>query len=158
MEQLAHKNKWRFTDAKQQHYLMEIRQWDHGLLLLSAEEGRGLDTRFRRSAHVAILAKVATQHEVQQMIGRGNRARGVCEGTLYLVGTERPMQVTERLRKHGVMALMEQERLLAMMERKHKDQHLMRALEQAKQTGQTVTTLEHLKLAMGETAFNKLIK
>lgn len=158
MEQLAYKNKWRFIDTKQEHYLMEIRQWDHGLLLLSGDEGRGIDTRFRRSAHVAILAKVTTQHEVQQMIGRGNRARGVCEGSLYLVGSERPMQVTERLRKHGVMALMEQERLLALMERKHKDQYLMRALEQAKSAGQIVSTLEHLKMVIGEAAFNKLIK
>jgi len=55
------------------------------------------------------------------MVGRSNRARGACEATLYVVGEERPAQVSERLRRHGVMSLMELERLLALLERKAKD-------------------------------------
>ena len=54
--QMAKDNKWRLLDTSHPHYLSEIRQWDYGLVLLSAEEGRGVDTRFKKSAHVVILA------------------------------------------------------------------------------------------------------
>ena len=65
VEAMARRNKWRWTDAKAPNFQLEIRQWDYGLLLLlNPEEGRGLDTRFRRSAHVAIIAEVKQQHEL----------------------------------------------------------------------------------------------
>ena len=83
VEAMARRNKWRWTDAQAANFQLEIRQWDYGLLLLSPEEGRGLDTRFRRPAHVAIIAEVKQQHELQQMVGRSSRTRGACEATLY---------------------------------------------------------------------------
>jgi hypothetical protein len=55
------------------------------------------------------------------MIGRGNRVREVFEGSLNLIGSKGPVEVMERLRKNGVMGLIEQEHLLNMMECKHKD-------------------------------------
>lgn len=53
---LAKQNKWRCLDSTSPNYLSEIRQWDYGMLLLSVEEGRGVDTRFKRAAHVIIIA------------------------------------------------------------------------------------------------------
>ena len=61
---------------------------------------------------MVILTKVNSIREVQQMIGRSCRTRGVCEGSLYAVGEERPIQVMERLRKDGVISLMDMERLM----------------------------------------------
>ena len=70
--------------------LVDIRQWEYGVLLLSSEEGRGVDSRFRKDAIVIIMAEVHSYHELQQMVGRSSRSRGVCEGILYLIGEERP--------------------------------------------------------------------
>ena len=53
---LAKRNKWRCFDLSSPNYLSEIRQWDYGMLLLSVEEGRGVDTLFKRAAHVIIIA------------------------------------------------------------------------------------------------------
>ena len=58
MIQLATQNKWRYIDSTNPSYQTEIRQWDYGMLLLNADEGRGVDTRFKKAAHVMILAKV----------------------------------------------------------------------------------------------------
>ena len=44
--------------------LLAIRDWDYGVLLLTPEEARGIDTRFRRDAHVLIITVVGTYHEV----------------------------------------------------------------------------------------------
>jgi hypothetical protein len=44
--------------------MLLIRDWDYGVLLLNAEEARGVDTRFRRDAHVLILALVHSYHEL----------------------------------------------------------------------------------------------
>ena len=128
------------------------------MLVLNSEEGRGLDTRFRKAAHVAIIAKVKQQHEVQQMVGRSSRARGACEATLYSVGPERPAQVTERLRGYGIMALMDQERLLSLLERKSKDQTLIRCLIEASSRGNSLRSLEELRTRIGEQAFNRIAK
>lgn len=62
----------------------EIRNWDYGVLILNKEEGRGVDTRFKKNAIVLIGVPVTNYHEVQQMIGRSSRSRGVCEGVLYI--------------------------------------------------------------------------
>ena len=66
--------------------------------------------------------------------------------------------MAERLRSHGVMALMEQERLLALLERKSKDQHLIRCLQEASSKGVNLRTLEEVRREIGEIAFNKLNK
>ena len=128
------------------------------MLFLDAEEGRGLDARFRRTAHVVIIVRVQLQHELQQMVGRSSRARGACEATLYSVGAERPAQVAERLRSNGAMALMELERLVALLEKRAKDQQLIRCLTDANGRGATVMTLEELRADIGEQAFARLTK
>jgi len=56
------------------------------------------------------------------------------------------------------MALMEQERLLALLERKSKDQHLIRCMQEASSKGVNLRTLEEVRRDIGEIAFNKLNK
>ena len=92
------------------------------------------------------------------MVGRSNRARGACEATLYLIGAEMPAQVTERLRRHGVMALMEQERLLGLLERNHKNVALARFLCEAREQGKPHARLEDLRVGLGDAVFNRLNK
>jgi len=82
--------KMKCSEGGQQHILSEVRNWDYGVLLLTREEGRGVDTRFKRDAIVLIATAVSSYHELQQMVGRSCRTRGICEGMLYLVGEERP--------------------------------------------------------------------
>ena len=92
------------------------------------------------------------------MVGRSNRARGACEATLYVVGEERQAQVSERLRRHGIMALMDQERLLEILERKGRDQQLLRCLMECREKGHITKSLEELRANIGEQVFNKIMK
>ncbi len=69
--------------------MKEIRGWDYGALILNAEESRGVDTRFKKNAVVLIAVQVNNYHEVQQMMGRSSRNRGVCEGVLYFETQEK---------------------------------------------------------------------
>ena len=98
-------SKFRFARGGEQHTLHEIRSWDYGVLILSKDEGRGVDTRFKKSARVLIACHVDNLQELQQMIGRSSRSRGVCEGTLYALTAKRPSQVLDRLKRQGVTAL-----------------------------------------------------
>ena len=83
-------SKYRHAEGTKDNVLHEVRSWDYGVLMLSAEEGTGVDARFRRDAISLVLAEVRSYHELQQMVGRSSRSRGVCEGVLYLIGEERP--------------------------------------------------------------------
>ena len=56
------------------------------MLVIKPSEARGVDTRFRKDAVVLIAAQVTSYLELQQMVGRSSRTRGVCEGFLYNVG------------------------------------------------------------------------
>jgi len=58
-------NKIKFIDKCDEATLEDIRSWDYGVLLLKPEEGRGVDTRFKVDAHVMVLARVSTYHELQ---------------------------------------------------------------------------------------------
>ena len=79
------------------------------------------------------------------MVGRSCRTRGVCEGTLYVVGIEKPLQITERLKKQGVVTLMDLERLLHLLEKKGRDNAIIKRLLSALETGIEVKSLESLK-------------
>jgi len=92
------------------------------------------------------------------MVGRSCRTRGICEGTLYVVGQERPMQVMDRLKRHGVITLMDLERLLVLLEKKGKDGAIINYLLQADEDKVKVATLEELKGVMGEAAYNRVTK
>ena len=84
-------NKFKHRVNAQRANLDEVRQWEYGVLLLTVEEGRGVDTRFRKDARVVITCTVESYHDLQQMMGRSSRSRGVCDGVLYLMGDEKPM-------------------------------------------------------------------
>ena len=74
------------------------------------------------------------------------------------MGEERQSQVSERLRRHGVMALMDQERLLELLERKGRDQQLLRCLMECREKGHIPKSLEELRANIGEQGFNKIMK
>ena len=63
-----------------------IRHWEYGILMITAKDARGVDTRFRKDALVLIATEVQSYLELQQMIGRSSQTRGVCEGVLYNIG------------------------------------------------------------------------
>ena len=79
-------SKFKYAEGGHQHVLAEIRSWEYGVLLLTREEGRGVDTRFRKDAIVLIATEVSNYHELLQMVGRSSRTKGVCEGILYVIG------------------------------------------------------------------------
>ena len=53
---LLMKNKLRHAVGASTRVLAEVRQWDYGVLLLSQEEGRGVDSRFRKDGVVLITS------------------------------------------------------------------------------------------------------
>ena len=57
-------SKYRYAVGAKDNVLHEVRSWDYGVLMLSAEEGRGVDARFRRDAIVLVLAEVHSYHEL----------------------------------------------------------------------------------------------
>lgn len=158
VKKILKENRFRFLETLNDMALDEIKQWEYGVLLLNPEQGRGVDTRFKKTAHVMIMGEVTSLHELQQMVGRSSRTRGVCEGTLYTVGAERPHQVLDRLKRHSVIALQELERVLHLIEKRCRDNSLIRRLTEAREMGETVRSLEDLKKGMEDAAFNKIIK
>ena len=57
-------SKFKYAEGGQQHVLADIRNWEYGVLLLTREEGRGVDTRFRKDAIVLIATEVSNYHEL----------------------------------------------------------------------------------------------
>ena len=53
---LLMKNKLRHAVWASSLVLAEVRQWDNGVLMLSQEEGRGVDSRFRKDGVVLITS------------------------------------------------------------------------------------------------------
>ena len=101
-EKLIHhmkQNKQKFAEGGSIDVINQIRGWDYGVLLLNSDEGRGIDTRFKKNAIVLIGVPVTNYHEVQQMMGRTSRNRGVCEVVLYVETEEKPPQVLDQLKR-----------------------------------------------------------
>ena len=48
---------------------------------------------------VLIIAKVDTYQEYLQMLGRGSRTRGICEGTLYVNSKDKASVVMDKLKR-----------------------------------------------------------
>jgi hypothetical protein len=65
------------------------------------------------------------------------------------------MQVMDRLKRHGVITLMDLERLLVLLEKKGKDGAIINYLLQADEDKVKVATLEELKGVMGEAAYKE---
>ena len=64
----------------------------------------------------------------------------------------------DRLKRHGVITLMDLERLLVLLEKKCKDGAIINNLFQAVEDKVKVATLEDLKRVMGEAAYNRVTK
>ena len=137
-------SKFKYAEGGHQHVLADIRSWEYGVLLLTREEGRGVDTRFRKDAIVLIATEVSNYHELQQMVGRSSRTRGVYEGILYVTGQERPVQVVERLKRSSVSVLQDLEKLLILVEKRSKDQTLIKLLTEAREKGSHVKSLQEV--------------
>ena len=75
---------------------------DYGILIIDADECRGVDIRFQKDAIVLITARVKTYQEYLQMLGRGSRTRNVSEGIFYNDGIEKTNVVMQRLKKSNV--------------------------------------------------------
>ena len=87
---------------------------------------------------------MSNYHELQQMVGRSSRTRGVCEGILYVTGLERPVQVVERLKRSSVSVLQDLEKLLTLVEKRSKDQTLIKLLTEAREKGSPVRSLQEV--------------
>ena len=112
--------------------------------------GFWIDARFRRDSHVLIITVVGTYHELQQMVGRSSRTRGVCHGSLFVVSEERPGKCIERLKLQGVSSLKGLEKLLQVYEKKGRETSLIKRLVELKQNMIQIKTFEDLKLHFDE--------
>ncbi len=126
--------------------------------MLSPEEARGVDTRFRRDAHVHILALVKTYHELQQMMGRSSRTRGVCQGSLFLVSDERSGKVFERLRLQGVVSVQGIEKLLLVLEKRAKDSGFIKLMQEMKENKIRIRTYDDLKQNIDEKVLDRYLR
>jgi len=102
LNDILSRDTYRYTKGVDAKSLSSIRQWEYGILLIEANECRGVDTRFAEDATVLIVAKVETNHHLQQMSGRSSRSRGVCASTLYVVTSETRSQVMDRMRRSTI--------------------------------------------------------
>ena len=64
----------------------------------------------------------------------------------------------DRLRRHGVISLMDMERLLVLLEKKGKDNALIKSLEKAEESKIRVATLEDLKGVLEIGVYNRVCK
>ncbi len=128
LKKLLSEEKLRFTSGASEEVMSEIRVWDYGVLLLPRSKARGVDTRFIRDTLVIIISTVTSYHELQQMLGRSSRKRGVCEGYFFTATMEKSYQVIEKLKRQNATALQDLESLLILLEKKSKDTQIIKAL------------------------------
>jgi hypothetical protein len=69
-----------------------------GILALLPHEYRGINAPFAQKTKVLIGCKVRRESQRQQMIGRSNRARGICDGVLYVNTGEDEAAFLRRIR------------------------------------------------------------
>ena len=92
------------------------------------------------------------------MLGRSSRRRGICEGYLFIETMEKSSQVIDRLKKQSVSALQDLENLIILLEKRHKDNIIIKALANAQENGVYVKSLKELKSVLGEQYYLKIIK
>ena len=64
----------------------------------------------------------------------------------------------DKLKKHGIVCLQEVEKLLIVLERRVKDQTLLKLLIKLRGEGIVVNTSEQLKKHLDEATFNKFVR
>lgn len=65
MKEVLSMRKYKVEEGGGQASLLTIRSWEYGILVLGKQEGRGVDTRFKKDAYVVINCDVDNYHEVQ---------------------------------------------------------------------------------------------
>lgn len=155
---MMRRSKQRFIDKCDSDSLMTIRDWEYGVLLLAPNESRGVDTRFRKDAHVMIMARVNNYHELQQMVGRSSRTRGVSQGSMFIITEDKAGTVLDKLRKCGVISLQGLERLLLILQKRAKDQTLLKELIKLKDQDIHIGNYDQLKQHVSENMLAKLLK
>ena len=71
---------------------------------------------------------------------------------------EKSSQVIDRLKKQSVSALQDLENLIILLEKRHKDNIIIKALANAQENGVSVKSLKELKSVLGEQYYLKIIK
>jgi hypothetical protein len=66
------------------------------------------------------------------MLGRGSRTRGVCEGVMFTIGSEKASQTMRRLKDASILKISELEPLLKNLEPRAYEKQLIVKLEQWK--------------------------
>ena len=82
----------------------------------------------------------------------------MCEGVLYAVSQERPIQVIERLKRQSVASMQDLERLMIVVDKKARDPTLIKCMKQAEDAGTPVRSIQELQAALSESAFTRLCK
>ena len=114
----AAKNDWNTYDSSQLGELINLKK---GVLLLDPSEYRGLNTPFGVSSNVEIGCEVKTEAQVHQMYGRANRARGVCEGRVYVNTGEDEASFLRRITVTDYNKAMEYNELLVYLSKLQKE-------------------------------------
>jgi type I site-specific restriction endonuclease len=104
-----------------------------------------------------ITANVESYDQYLQMLGRGSRTRGICDGILYKVTEDKPKVVLEKLQRQNFAAIGELQSLLKVLEHKFKDATLLGLLKSGIEKGQPIRSLKQVEEAMGPAKFKKLI-
>ena len=86
---------WTFYDSSQLRELINI---NRGIHLLKPEKYRGFNTQFAINAFVLIGCPISSETQYHQMLGRGCRSRGICEGALYVNTGEDEAAFMRRIR------------------------------------------------------------
>jgi hypothetical protein len=81
LQLIASERGWVTYTSKMGSKLATIKR---GILMLLPSEYRGRNTLFAQKAKVLIGCEVTKETQRLQMFGRSNRARGVCDGVIYV--------------------------------------------------------------------------
>jgi hypothetical protein len=151
-------SKLRYQSGVSEEAMSEIRQWEYGVLLLTANDCRGVDTRFAKDALVVIIAKVETYHQYLQMIGRSSRTRNACDALILTTSQERPNQFMERLKRQNSGQVLDLENLVKALESKAGDKVLAGVLQQELDAGRMPMSLKEVEQLMKPADYLKVFK
>jgi hypothetical protein len=139
-------NKYNYLSGVSVSTFEEIKTWEYGILLLQKEDSRGIDTRFQKDALVLIIAKVDTYQQYMQMLGRGSRTRGVCDGILYVASNEKASVVMDKLKRQNYSAMTELEHLMKLLEKRSSDKQLVTILKREQDSDNKLMTLAQIEV------------
>ena len=107
---------------------------------------------------VLITAKVDTYQEYLQMLGRGSRTRGICEGILYVTSKDKASVVMDKMKKQNFDSMAELTHLMKLLESKSKDKLEVTKLEIKQEEDKMIRSLTELEREMTRQQYAKLIQ